>query len=53
MIVRIKNENLMKTWKVFLLIVVLAIITFFMIKSVEQHYHAGQQDQITLPVAQK
>ena len=43
----------MKTWKVFLLIVVLAIITFFMIKSVEQHYHAGQQDQITLPVAQK
>ena len=42
-IVIIKNENLIKTWKVFLLIVVLAAITFLMIKSVEQHYHAGKQ----------
>jgi hypothetical protein len=43
----------MKTWKFFLLIVLLAVVTFLMIKSVEQHYHAGQQDQIILPVAQK
>jgi hypothetical protein len=43
----------MKNFKLFLLIVVLAVITFLMIKSVEEHYHAVHDEVKVLPVTQK
>lgn len=43
----------MKTLRFVLLIVVLALIAFFLIKSVEAHYHVGHTEKTTLPVTQK
>lgn len=43
----------MKTLRFILLIIALALITFFMIKSIEQHYHVGHKEDTILPVTQK
>lgn len=43
----------MKTLRFILLIIVLALMTFFMIKSIEQHYHVGHQEDTSIPVLQK